>query len=226
MAKNKSTEAAQALPKKAQAGPRKPVRPKVAPIEPQPLAISPENRDLQERASDIAEQALEQARKFDASEAIGFVKKHSIPLAILGLSAFWIYSESQRPKNQEKLSRVKGKLNNRLSEMKVKASDLKEKANEQLGEYSGSAQQALSHAGENPFIVAACAGGIGLGLGLMLPLSAFENETFRSAREQIKETVQEKVEQVTETVTALKEKALEIKEQVEEKVGAGASSEG
>jgi ElaB/YqjD/DUF883 family membrane-anchored ribosome-binding protein len=143
-----------------------------------------------------------------------------VPLAILGLSAYWLYSQSQRPKNQEKLSRMKGKLTHSLTDIKEKASGFKDKASGSLGEYSETAQQALSSAGDNPLLIAAFAGGVGLALGLVLPLTSFENETFRSARESIKETVQEKVEQVTETVSALKEKAADVVTKVEETVSA------
>lgn len=210
MAKNKSSEGAQAQPKPQQKKPRALKRER-------PLEISPENRDIQERATEVAEQALETARQFDALE---FAKKNAVPMAILGLSAYWLYSESQRPKNLAKMARMKGKVKTQLSEIKGKAGELKHKASDSLGEYSGSAQQALAHAGDNPLIVAAFAGGIGLALGMVLPLTALENETFKSARATIKESIQEKVEQVQDAVSSLKEKAAEVKDKVEATVSA------
>lgn len=226
MAKNKSSEGAQAQAKSAPIAKketRKPARSK----QPKPLEISPENRALTERVGKAAEQAqekagelLEQARGVDFSGALGFAKGNAVPLAILGLSAFWLYNQSQRPSTQEKLTRMKGKLTHSLSDIKEKASEMKDKASGSLEEYSGVAQEKLASASDNPLLIAAFAGGVGLALGLVLPLTSFENETFRSARQSIKETVQEKVEQVTETVSALKEKASDVVSKVEETVSA------
>jgi ElaB/YqjD/DUF883 family membrane-anchored ribosome-binding protein len=188
----------------------------------------------------------EQARR-TGSRLVEVIRENPLPVIAVGAGVTWLLTQRSRsdisgdrmaryaytgPERRQgswqsgtgikgKVSGVKETVSDAASGVADKAGELKERAEERLGEFGGQAKRQsqriktnLEHQAEaNPLAVGIGAAIIGLALGLLLPGTERENQLMGSARDQL-------VDRAEETVGRAKEAAVEAGREVKETVKA------
>lgn len=187
----------------------------------------------------------EQARR-TGSRLVEVIRENPLPVIAVGAGVTWLLTQRSRSDiSGDRMARyaytgperrqgdswqsgtgIRGRVGHAVSDVKdsvsgvaERASELKERAGEQIGDIGGQARWQtqrlktnLEHAAEeNPLALGIGAAVVGLALGLLLPGTQRENKIMGPARDQL-------VDRAEETVERTKDAALEAGREVKETV--------